>query len=172
VFRRFEANAHGASLSNADGGGPRRFVVRGGEWQIDARVLKWHGFAKLLGLNPHYRPERPSGRYASVHTEGKVFKTVYGLVLEEGLDIRGVVKRYERWLPFVDAVYGSAVNLPMANRARDEISVTRSVLFAWPVNGTAEKAIAGWRRVPFGNRSTGRAPTTAAMGPDSGIDRL
>lgn len=145
VFRQFEPSAYGASLSTAGGGETLRFVIRGDEWQIDARVLKWHGIANLLGLDSHYRLERLSGRYANVSTERDGFKTVYGLVPDDGPDFWGMVKRYERWLPFVDAVYGSAAYLPMANGARYEISVTQSGLIARPLNGAAEKAVAAWR---------------------------
>ncbi len=144
TFRQFEPNAYGATLSPA-GGEPRRFVIRGDEWQIDARVLKWHGFANLMGLDSHYRLERLSGRYANLTSEVNGSRTVYGLVPAEGLDLWGIAKRYERWVPFVDAVYGSAAYLPMANGARYEISVTQSGLVARPVNESAEKAIAAWR---------------------------
>lgn len=145
VFRQFEPNAYGATLSPAGGSETLRFVIRGDEWQIDARVLKWHGVANLLGLDSHYRLERLSGRYASVSTERNGSRTVYGLVPEEDLDLWRIARRYERWLPFVDAVYGSAAYLPMANGARYEISVTQSGLIARPANGAAENAVAAWR---------------------------
>src|SRR2546428_2645954 len=41
---------------------PRQFEVRGDEWQIDARVLKWRGLATLAGLDTRYRLDRPSPR--------------------------------------------------------------------------------------------------------------
>ncbi len=145
MFRQFEPNAYGATLSPAGGGDARRFVIRGDEWQIDARVLKWHGAANLLGLDSHYRLERLSGRYANLESEVNGARTVYGLVPEEGLDLWGIVKRYERWMPYVDAIYGSAAYLPMANGARYEISVTQSGLVARPANEAAEKAVAAWR---------------------------
>lgn len=145
VFRQFEPNAFGATLSPSGAGDTLRFVIRGDEWQIDARVLKWHGLANLLGLDSHYRLERLSGRYADVSTERNGSRTVYGLAPEEDLDLWGIAKRYERWLPFVDAVYGSAAYLPMANGARYEISVTQSGLIARPANVAAEQAVAAWR---------------------------
>src|SRR6267143_1242351 len=43
---------------------PRQFEVRGDEWQIDARVLKWRGLATLAGFDTVYRLDRLSGRYA------------------------------------------------------------------------------------------------------------
>ncbi len=145
VFRQFEPNAYGATLTPTGTGEARRFVIRGDEWQIDARVLKWTGLANLLGLDSHYRLERLSGRYASLSTERSGSRTVYGLAPKEGLDLWGIAKRYERWMPFVDAVYGSAAYLPMANGAHYEISITQSGLIARPTNAAAEKAVAAWR---------------------------
>ena len=45
------------------------FLISGDEWQIDARVIKWHGWAQLLGLNAQYRLERISGRYSDIDDE-------------------------------------------------------------------------------------------------------
>jgi hypothetical protein len=36
----------------------QRFELRGDEWQIDARVLKWRGMGTLLGFDTVYRFER------------------------------------------------------------------------------------------------------------------
>lgn len=146
AFRQFEPNAYGATLSTAGGGEIKRFVIRGDEWQIDARVLKWHGFANLLGLDAHYRLERLSGRYARLSSERNGARTVYDLAPPAvGLDLWGVAKRYERWVPFTDAVYGSAAYLPMANGARYEVSISQSGLIARPANAAAEKAVSAWR---------------------------
>ena len=37
-----------------------------------------------------------------------------------------------RWLPFVDAIYGSATYLPMADGARYEVTLGQSGLIARP----------------------------------------
>ena len=47
-------------------------------------------------------------------------------------------------LPWIDARYGSAVYLPMADRARFEVSVGPAGLVARPGNDVARAAIAGW----------------------------
>lgn len=145
IFRQFEPNAYGATLNLSDGGDARRFVIRGDEWQIDARVLKWHGVANLIGFDTHYRLERLSGRYASLSDERGGSRTVYALAPHEGLDLWEIAKRYQRWMPFVDAVYGSAAYLPMANGARYDVNVSQSGLIARPANAAAEKAVAAWR---------------------------
>lgn len=145
IFRQFEPNAYGATLNTSGGGEAQRFVIRGDQWQIDARVLKWHGVANLVGLDSHYRLERLSGRYANLSTERNGPRTVYGLAPQEGLDLWGIARRYERWMPFVDAIYGSAAYLPMVNGAHYQISVTQSGLIARPANEAAENAVAAWR---------------------------
>jgi hypothetical protein len=40
--------------------------LRGDEWQIDARVLKWRGLANIAGFDTVYRLERISGRYGDI----------------------------------------------------------------------------------------------------------
>ena len=42
------------------------FALRGDEWQIDARVLKWHALANMVGFDTAYRLERIGGRLSSV----------------------------------------------------------------------------------------------------------
>ena len=46
-----------------------RYSISGDEWQIDARVIKWQGWAQLLGLTAQYRLERLSGRYTDIEQE-------------------------------------------------------------------------------------------------------
>ena len=71
-----------------------------------------------------------------------------------------MAKRHGRWLSFVDAVYGSAAYLPMANGAPWGISVTQSGFIARPVNGAAEKRSAPGAAFPWETRSLG-APLPA-----------
>ena len=113
-------------------------MLAGDEWQLDARVLKWKGWANLLGLDAQYRLERVSGRYRQIEQERKDERTVYALSENPGIDLWTMSIDHRRWLPFVDAVYGSAVYLPMADGARYEVSITQSGLVARPVNDVAE----------------------------------
>src|SRR5437762_972272 len=57
----------------------RGYVLRGDEWQIDARVLKWRGVANVLNFDTAYRLERISGRYSDVERERTEPRTVYAL---------------------------------------------------------------------------------------------
>ena len=119
--------------------------LRGDEWQIDARVLKWHGTAVLIGFDTLYRLDRLSGRYWDLSQERTGPRTVYSLSEEPGLDLWMIAKRYARWMPWVDAVYGSATYMPMVDGAHYSVSVSSSGLLARPANDIARKAVTGWR---------------------------
>jgi len=47
-------------------------------------------------------------------------------------------------LPGVDAHYGTATYVPMADGARYEVSMSRDALIARPVNDEARNAVGSW----------------------------
>jgi hypothetical protein len=122
----------------------RTLDLRGDEWQIDARVLKWHGAAVLIGFDTLYRLDRLSGRYWDLSKEKTGPRTVYSLSEEPGLDLWMIAKRYARWIPWADAVYGSATYMPMVDGAHYTVSVGSSGLLARPANDIARKAVGQW----------------------------
>jgi hypothetical protein len=121
------------------------FALRGDEWQVDARVLKWRAFANLVGFDTAYRLDRISGRYTSIDDERSQPRTVYPLNQPDRVDLWELIHRYHSWVPWIDALYGSATYLPMADGARFEISVSQSGLIARPLNQAANAAIGGWQ---------------------------
>ncbi len=123
----------------------RRYEIRGDEWQIDARVLKWKGLATLAGLDTLYRFERISGRYADAAQEKSAPRTVHALSVEAGFDLWAMLKEYHRWLPLADALYGSAAYAPMADGAQYAVNVSTSGLLIRPLNESAKKALGGWK---------------------------
>ena len=145
VFEARGPQRYRATLAQIPGGEMQMFVLAGDEWQLDARVLKWKGWANLLGLDAQYRLERVSGRYRDIEQERNADRTVYALSENPGLDLWTLSVDYPRWLPFVDAVYGSATYLPMADGARYEVSITQSGLVARPLNEAAKTAAGGWK---------------------------
>ena len=120
------------------------FSLKGDEWQVDARVLKWHAFANLIGFDTAYRLERLGGRYSTVEDERAQARTVYTLNPPQRIDPWDLARRYHSWIPWVDAVYGSATFLPMADGALYEIKVSQSGLVARPLNQSAREAVGGW----------------------------
>lgn len=143
TFRQVAERHYALELETADGGF-RALDVRGDEWQLDARVLKWSGIGVVLGLDTRWRLERVSGRYRDVTQELEAPRTVHDLAPPPaGLDLWAFAQRYP-WLPFVDATYGSATYLPLADGARYTVTVSSTGLVARPANDAARRAIAGW----------------------------
>ena len=144
----FELNApnlYTATLTYADGRAPESFELAGNEWQIDARVIKWAGWANLLGMDAHYRLDRLSGRYLWVADELNQPRTVYDLAYDNpGLDLWELGQRYSDWLPWRDAMYGSAAYLPMAHAAEYQVRITQTGLIARPSNAAARELLERW----------------------------
>jgi hypothetical protein len=119
--------------------------LRGDQWQIDARVLKWTGWANLLGMKTAYRLERLSGRYRDIQQERKGVRTVYRLDNDKGIDLWALVQKSERKLPWLDAVYGSAAYMPMVDKAQYQVSISNSGLVVRADNAIAQQAIDAWQ---------------------------
>jgi hypothetical protein len=124
---------------------PRHFQVQGDEWQIDARVLKWRALGNLLGFDTVYRFERLSGRYADLTRERGAPRTVHSLAADPGLDLWSLLRTHHQYLPLADALYGSAVYVPMAEGAEYTVAVSTSGLVVRPGNDAARKAVGGWK---------------------------
>ncbi len=120
------------------------FFLRGDEWQVDARILKWQGSVNLLGFDAALRLDRISGRYTNIEDERGQPRTVYQLRPPEIIDLWDLARRYHRWLPWVDALYGSATFLPMADKGSYEINASQTGLIARPLNEAARNAVSGW----------------------------
>lgn len=143
TFTQNAARAFDVDVRFADGR-DERFLLRGDEWQIDARVLKWRPLASLMGFDTLYRLERLSGRYAAIDTERAAPHSVYRLHAPDDFDVWSLVRAAREHLPWVDALYGSAVYLPMADMASFDVSVGAAGLIARPRNDAARRAISGW----------------------------
>jgi len=131
------------TLTDADGV-IRTAELRGDDWQLDARVLKWKGFATVLGLDPLYRLEWLEGRYSNAGQERNDRHSVLELSDGRGLDIWSLAQDHAAWLPWVDAGYGSATYLPMADGAQYTVSLSPTGLLARPSNAAAQAAASHW----------------------------
>jgi hypothetical protein len=123
----------------------RHFQLRGDEWQIDARVLKWRPIGNLLGFDTVYRLERLSGRYGDITQERNAARTVYTLAEDPGLDFWSLLRKHHEYVPLADALYGSAAYVPMAEGAEYAVTVSASGLVVRPGNDAARKAVGGWK---------------------------
>jgi len=142
-FSRESDNEYTARLM-LDGELDRILPLRGDEWQLDARVLTWKPPATILGLDPVYRLERLSGRYSDVASEMTEPRTVHSLAEERPLDLWSLAREYPAWTPGVDAFYGTATYLPLADGARFSITLSRDALIARPINEQARQAVGDW----------------------------
>jgi len=122
----------------------RIFKLRGDEWQLDARIVTWSPPATILGLDPVYRLERLSGRFSEIKREQTEIRTVHALTEQSAIDIWTLAHRMPALLPGVDAYYGSATYVPMADGARYSISLSRDALIARPLNDAARTALGRW----------------------------
>jgi hypothetical protein len=123
----------------------RQFQLRGDEWQIDARVLKWRPLGNLLGFDTIYRLERLSGRYGDITQERNAPRTVHALAEDPGLDFWALLRKHHQYVPLADALYGSAAYVPMAEGAEYAVSVSATGLVVRPGNDAARKAVGGWK---------------------------
>ncbi len=119
-----------AAMLTTTGGDGVTYELAGDEWQLDARILKWRGYAQVLGFANRYRLERLGGRYRDLAAERRAPRTVVDLAADPPLDLWAIIDRHPRWLPLVDTVYGSAAYLPMRDGARYLITLGASGLIA------------------------------------------
>ena len=127
-----------------DGRLDRLLPLQGDEWQIDARVVTWKPPATILGFEPVYQLERLSGRYTSVANELSQPRTVHDLAEERPLDLWSFARSFPQLTPGVDAYYGTATYVPMADGARFRITLSRDALIARPLNDEAREAVGEW----------------------------
>jgi len=119
----------------------REAEIAGDEWQLDARVIKWDVRAVVLGAPPLYRLDRLSGRYRDAAREAESQKSVVALSGPTSLDLWQLKHSFPRWLPWVDADYGSGAYLPLIDGGRFNVTLAAAGgLVARPADApTAEK---------------------------------
>lgn len=143
AFQRIGTNRFIASLDTPDEE-PRRFLLAGDDWQLDARMVTWAPWMQLLGRDPIYRLDRLSGRYQDVDQARREPPTVWGLSDNPGIDLWRLARKGGDWVPGIDAAYGAAVYLPMADGARYRVTLSARGLVARPYNDQAASAISTW----------------------------
>jgi hypothetical protein len=144
TFKQLGEQQFQATISYQDKDKSDSFLINGDEWQIDARVIKWRGWAQILRLDAQYRLERISGRYSDIEDEQLKSRTVYALGPKDEIDYWKLINEYKKWLPWVDAYYGSATYLPMTDSASYLVSLTQSGLIARPLDTMTEEKIKLW----------------------------
>ena len=142
-FRRISPEEFQARLM-ISGEADQFYILHGDEWQMDAKIVTWKPPATILGLDPIYQLDRLSGRYSDIDEEMSEERTVHALSEEMTLDVWRVARKFPVLMPGVDAYYGTATYLPMADGARFEVTLSRTALLARPVNDAAREAVGNW----------------------------
>jgi hypothetical protein len=109
---RFSSSGPGeylATIAYGDFCSPERYALQGDQWRLDAQFLKWRAWANLLGMDSMYRIERLGGRYREVAAENASLPQVHALHDRSGIDLPGLLARYEGPFSPVDTLYGSSV---------------------------------------------------------------
>lgn len=109
-------------------GREERFSLAGDEFNVDARILKWHPWANVVGLHTAYELDRVSGRYTSLEDEQQRPRTVYALGPDRPLDLFGWRRRMPWLAPLVDAEYGSGTFQSGDRAATYEVRVSTTGL--------------------------------------------
>jgi len=141
--------------------GPQQFAVRidlpdgthqsaqlhGDEWQLDAHVIKWTPRAVTLGAQPLYRLDRLASRYRDAAQAQATPPSIVTLNEDSIIDLWRLKQQFPRWLPWIDADYGSAAYLPLVDGGSYTATLSAAGgLVARPADEqTAEKLrAAGW----------------------------
>lgn len=122
---------------------PTSFVLKGEDWQVEARVLKWKPMANVVGYDSIYRLERIIGRYRGIEDHTANLGTGGNIHTESPIDISVIIEN-AKWLNAGDAVYGSGVYAPMADEAQFNVFITQDALITRPANEAADMAVAEW----------------------------
>lgn len=110
--------------AEAEGPG-ETFRLRGDQWAVSGGIVKWHPWLSALGFPSYHKPTRVMGRFSDPAQE-RVAPTSIG-VLHEGADrLWEWCYRASPYLPFVEAVYGSAAYVYVEPDVVAELYVTPS----------------------------------------------
>lgn len=138
--------AYSLSFSHILSGEENSFAIKGDQWQIDAKIFRWGAPFDIIGVKPVYRLDRISGRYFSIEQERNSERTVYALPHSKTwLDVWALINDHKVVVPGIDAAYGSATYLPMADGAIYELLLSHKGLVAKPLNDNAKKAVTDWQ---------------------------
>lgn len=103
----------------------RHLILQGDQWAISGGMVKWHPWLTGLGVKSYHKPMRLSGQFSDVEAQRRHLPSVYAL--EPRADqLWEFFYRVDRYLPFVEAVYGSSAYVYVEPSAVYEIYVSPS----------------------------------------------
>lgn len=120
----------------------RSAQLRGDEWQLDAHVIKWSPRAVSMGAQPLFRVDRLSGRYRDAKQAQSTTPDIIDLDADSTVDLWQLKQRFPRWLPWIDADYGSAAFLPLVDGGVYKVTISPlGGLIARPADTATEEKL-------------------------------
>jgi len=116
--------------------GTQYFELKGDQWQLDTRIIKWKAWATLLGQDTLYQLDRVTGRYQDADMARRSMPTLIDLGSADMVDIWALARRFPDLFFMVDAQYGSSVFLPMEDRVSYRLSMSNTGVLARRVEET------------------------------------
>ena len=118
-------------------GSEANYLLAGDQFAIEARILKWHPWANLLGLHTAYELDRVTGRYVDIEDERHLPRTVFPLSPAHPIDLFAWRAKLPWLAPAVDAEYGSSTFTRGDRAATFEVRVSTTGLLVrevpiWP----------------------------------------
>lgn len=104
------------------------YTLSGDQLYVDARILKWHPLANVLGLHTAYELDRVAGRYHDLTQEQQQPRTVQSLAHDRKVDLFSLRQRYALLSPLLDADYGSATFAAADSPTQYEVRVSTTGL--------------------------------------------
>ncbi len=99
------------------------FGFNADEWVIEGRIVKWKPLLGLFGVQRYYKLERLGGRYIDIEKEKSMPRLVYDLSSNPDKFWLFMYK-YQKLLPFVDAVYGNSAFIQYASGTKYHVYMT------------------------------------------------
>lgn len=140
-FEQLDEQHYRAHLT-IDGHAARSFDMMGDQWQLDARFIKIKQPFSRWGVEPLYRLERLNGRYYSLEDELNKKRSLYELESSTApIDTWKWLHTHVKNLAIFDTAYGTAVYLPMVDKAQFQLNISANGLIPRPLNAEAKKAV-------------------------------
>ena len=108
-FVQLAPQQYAVELRSGDFCTAQHYTIKGDEWRLDARFLKWKPLANLFGLDAQYRLDRLGGRYSDIREAGRRQPSIYEISNKPAIDLTDYLN--EKWLSWspVDTYFGSSV---------------------------------------------------------------
>ena len=100
-------------------------TLEGDQWMISGGMVKWHPWLTMVGLKSYHKPLRLTGQFSDAAMQRERLPTL-ALLTSAGDRFWEALYRADPYLPFVEAVYGSAAYAYVEPDVIQEVYVTPS----------------------------------------------